>query len=58
MVDVNGSKGPNTYGQDVFNFTLHENGLKPAGIDDPNYCLNGGGEGCAARVLREGAIKY
>ncbi|MBR6164080.1 type II secretion system protein [bacterium] len=58
-VDLNGMKKPNTFGKDVFEFVLKENGLYPAGCD-VNACNNNNssGFGCACKVLREGAINY
>ncbi|MBR6163592.1 prepilin-type N-terminal cleavage/methylation domain-containing protein [bacterium] len=62
MVDLNGAKKPNRIGRDVFEFVIKENGLKPLGcnggatwaICSKDY----GGEGCACKVLREGAMNY
>jgi prepilin-type N-terminal cleavage/methylation domain-containing protein len=55
--DVNGFKGPNKVGKDVFVLTLMENGIKPGGIpgdgqEPSTTCINGGiGFGCAALYL-------
>ncbi|MBR6162766.1 hypothetical protein IKQ26_02580 [bacterium] len=61
LVDVNGARKPNVFGRDLFYFVLKENGLYPAGCDDPGYC-NGPsatfGWGCACKVIREGKIDY
>lgn len=60
MVDVNGSKGPNIWGRDVFLFDVISNkGLIPAGSFSDSDCnLNGYGFTCAAKVLKENAINY
>lgn len=58
-VDVNGVKGPNSYGKDIFAIFITENGVKPNGIPGSyTYCdINNPdqryyrGEGCAAKVL-------
>ena len=69
VVDINGSKKPNTWGRDIFMFGLKKDGLYPAGVDetDTSYknscsinssaCGNQGG-GCAARVIAEGDMNY
>ena len=62
-VDVNGEKGPNIHGRDLFMFVIKENGLYPAGCDDVNVCADGVragnfGWGCTCKVLREGAMNY
>ena len=57
-VDINGDKGPNKLGQDVFMFILTTNGLVPAGIDNSSAnCFKGStdtyaGYDCAAKVLK------
>ena len=64
--DINGAKGPNQLGRDIFFFGIKKDGLYPAGVDGAadRSCSTsnaaGGiyGEGCAARVLTEGAMKY
>jgi len=58
QVDLNGAKGPNTIGRDVFLFALKENGLFPYGCDDLSYCASYQGWGCACKVLRENAMNY
>ena len=55
--DVNGAKGPNTFGRDTFSFVLKENGLYPAGCDY-DECSTAVDLGCTCRALREGAINY
>ena len=56
-IDVNGLKGPNEVGKDIYNLGLREDGLIPAGCDF-NACRVGTdtGWGCTCKVLREGAV--
>ena len=66
FIDINGGKGPNQAGKDLFFFIFDGNQLKPYGYnftDDELYgtkrnpCKNG--YTCAARIIREGwKIKY
>ena len=65
-VDVNGKKGPNTMGRDIF-YLYYENGkIKPAGDGNKRIGLFGKddcnkndlGFGCAYKVLKEGKINY
>lgn len=35
MYDVNGIKGPNTWGKDIFGFNIYSNKLEPLGKDKP-----------------------
>lgn len=68
LVDVNGFKGPNTWGRDIFWFFTGPNGIVPGG--DPHTSYNDltincntaqttkNGYGCAAKVLNEGAMNY
>ena len=69
FVDVNGStKGPNAYGRDVFLFYLDNNsktGITWAGAEaDSGFasknavCTGVDGEGCAAKLLRDGKMDY
>ena len=63
FVDVNGEKGPNKLGFDVYQFFLDANKfLYPAGCSSGANCLGGSadekGVYCACKVLREGAINY
>ncbi len=60
IVDVNGDKAPNKFGEDMFVFALVKNlGLVPAGIDGVTDCTRTGlGMSCAAKVIREGKISY
>lgn len=60
VVDVNGKKGPNQYGIDIFFFALVKyKGIVPAGEYSTEDCQYGDkGITCAAKVLREGKINY
>lgn len=61
LVDVNGQKGPNVYGRDIFFFLLVKGvGIVPAGIDtnSADCVTKGKGLQCAARVLKEKKIDY
>ena len=64
MTDVNGSKGPNKLGYDVFAFILNENGIMPAGSDNNSGNCQKGSDlsddywDCSARVLEEEKRKY
>lgn len=55
FVDVNGWKGPNTWGKDIFSFYVQPEGIIPSGVQggtgESNNCTNYG-FGCVARVLR------
>lgn len=63
-VDINGDKGPNQIGRDVFMFVLTEGGLVPAGKDNSSArCYTGAtgayaGFDCAAKVLKTGSVQY
>ncbi len=60
-VDVNGSKGPNMYGRDIFFFGLIKGvGVLPAGNDNNSAnCVKGGhGIDCAAKVIKEKKINF
>ena len=67
-IDVNGFKGPNTIGRDIFSLYLNKDGLIPDGqigtyIDDDTYCdptsVNArDGIGCTQKVLNEQAMDY
>jgi len=72
-VDVNGLKGPNRVGRDMFSFNVFPSklGIKPRGAyvnitgeaiasSDVEASCKAGGEGtyCAAKVLSEGAMNY
>ena len=57
--DINGQKGPNTIGRDIFIFALKENGLYPGGCDEDTHCHSSAqGWGCACQVLKENAMNY
>lgn len=71
IVDVNGIKGPNRMGRDVFHFRFtRANGIKPYGFNlphadiikpgaNPGCSIDGAwGYYCAALVLSEGQMKY
>ena len=59
-VDINGAKGPNIIGRDVFYFVLKENGVFPQGCDYGDYCTGADayGHSCACKVITEGAMNY
>lgn len=71
-VDVNGAKGPNQQGRDVFSYVITKSGVYPAGMDgtifagcnpasnDTTASDNGAaGIGyCTAKVLQDGAVNY
>lgn len=65
FVDINGLKGPNTYGRDMFRFYLTKYGIVPSGTQQETLspfnvtCINGGnGIGCAAWVLYNENMDY
>lgn len=61
LVDVNGQKGPNKFGHDVFFFVLVKGkGILPAGNDNKSAdCTKtGAGVTCAAKVINEKKIDY
>jgi prepilin-type N-terminal cleavage/methylation domain-containing protein len=60
IVDVNGPKMPNKFGEDTFFFALVRNkGIVPAGTNSETDCTRSGlGSQCAAKVLKEGKIGY
>lgn len=61
-VDINGSKKPNMFGKDVFEFVLDpQKGFMPYGYDQNDAMMafscnstTGFGEYCAAKILRDG----
>ena len=61
-VDINGAKKPNTYGRDLFEFIIKENGgLYPVGCDneETDKCdREHSGRACACKVIREDAMNY
>ncbi len=64
FVDLNGNKGPNQIGKDVFAFVLTETGIVPAGKDNgASRCYNGASGGysgfdCSSKVLKTGTTQY
>lgn len=58
-VDVNGFRGPNTYGKDIFFIYLFKDEIKPFGFEGDDYppesdCTDGGeGLGCSALYLMQ-----
>ena len=59
QADVNGAKGPNQIGRDVFVFGLKENGIFPLECSGENTCrTNSTGWSCACKVLTDGALNY
>ena len=62
FVDINGDKGPNTFGKDVFQFWIIKNGLVPLGTPEdtakPFSTCYGDGDGCAAWVTTKGNMDY
>lgn len=59
-VDVNGEKGPNTWGRDVFLFDIATNkGLVYAGSFSSDSCnINNSGYECTYKVLKDGTMYY
>ena len=68
-IDINGSNPPNTYGKDIFNFLVFENGIVPNGAQDvinrsfETYCdiksdINYNGYGCTAWVIYNKNMDY
>ena len=62
-IDVNGDKGPNIVGRDIFAFVLKEQSVVPAGIDTDINCsiqnqTNTSGFSCTYNVFKEHGIKY
>jgi len=68
-MDINGEKGPNKAGRDLFEFVITPQGIYPRGgygDQRPGYScdptnvvlLERRGFGCAGRILRENAINY
>lgn len=74
LIDVNGAKGPNQVGRDLFIFFITSSGIYPKGFYDDNVFadVNGNpvcdpdsafssyqwGFGCTGKVLKEGAMNY
>lgn len=70
-VDINGFKGPNKWGRDVFGFWMAKKGIYPWGMiydtsipmaswcgDATSSTTTGYGIGCAAKVITENAMNY
>ena len=61
-VDINGDKGPNTYGKDFFNFYITKYGIVPFGTAyDTQYPFSlckTSGYGCTAWVTTKGNMDY
>jgi len=54
VVDVNGAKGPNIEGKDIFGAYILKNSIIPVGKPGSDYsCTNGIGIGCSANALIE-----
>lgn len=71
IVDINGTKGPNCMGRDVFRFIIKKQNVLPEGANgtpypwsktSPDYCdetdEGNNGEGCAGRIMIEGEMTY
>ena len=62
FIDINGAKGPNVLGTDVFQFNrISPNGVVPNGYDQTDAyvndnCANVTGEYCAAKIMRDGWV--
>ena len=60
-IDVNGHKGPNTWGRDCFVLAITKTGVYPWGaFNDGQSCSTvfGWGQGCAYVILTEGEMNY
>lgn len=60
MIDINGAKGPNTFGEDIYDFILTKDhvGLYPMEADHVKRCLNGPGLGCADFMFKYNTRDY
>jgi len=59
FVDVNGKKGPNVWGRDLFIFdVLSTKGILPGGYSTGDCNNSSTGYNCTAKVLRENAMNY
>ena len=60
FVDINGKKGPNKFGSDVFDFGIYKNEIKPYKIEivHVDRCIEGNGQGCASYILKYGKTNY
>ena len=60
FVDLNGTKPPNTFGKDVFYFTISftENVVRPNGYNASKSTINAScqttGQTCAAKIIADG----
>jgi len=63
-IDINGVSGPNQYGRDFFVFWITKTGIYPVGTYNDGYSCDinsstwATSEGCAGKVLTEGAMNY
>lgn len=63
-IDINGETGPNKMGRDYFEFWIAKTGIYPVGIFNDGYsCVINSStystsDGCAAKVLTDGAMNY
>ncbi len=59
-VDINGAKGPNKVGHDIFTFHRFEGGIQPDMFNSSaetinSYCArNSSGDSCLAKLMRDG----
>lgn len=66
-VDINGAKGPNMFGKDMFSFRLNKRGIMPIGLQGDNYSFpdscniescSGNCEGCSSWVIYNDNMDY
>ena len=67
-IDVNGEKGPNTFGKDLFSFHIKKEGISPRGSGDDarkfsSFCNRNeshayNGYGCSAWIIYVGDMEY
>lgn len=58
FVDINGFKGPNQYGRDLFSFWLQDNKVVPLGLEDDKTYKFGTNEGYTAWVIFNENMDY
>lgn len=60
MIDINGAKGPNTFGEDIYDFivTKDQVNLYPMQADHVERCINGPGLGCADYMFKYNTRNY
>lgn len=60
MIDINGAKGPNTFGEDIYDFSVTKNSVSvyPMEADHIKRCLNGPGLGCADFMFQYNTRNY